>query len=296
MTRWARAAVAAGVATLLAIPGVPWALGIRRVRAGAEPLVVETAFPYAAWDAVLRRFVAPDGTVDYESLAGDSLDLRRFVATLGDVGPRTRPELFPSPDHALAWNINAYNAVTLLGIIDSWPTRGVHDIHGPLTVRPGFGFFWGLRFRLDGAWTHTYGLENDVIRKTFGDARIHAAINCASASCPRLSDRAYLPERLDAQLDAATREFASSAPHVVLDEDARVVRLSPIFQWFAGDFEADAGGAGSVLEFIERYSDAPEAVARARSEGWPVEYAVYDWSLNAAPGLRPMHPAAPLLP
>jgi hypothetical protein len=45
--------------------------------------------------------------------------------------------------------------VTLLGIVDNWPNTGVHDISGPLNPKDGFGFFYGLRFELDGKWTNT---------------------------------------------------------------------------------------------------------------------------------------------
>ena len=262
-----KALVAGAVAILVAASGVPWLLGIRRVDPGVEPLVVTDTFPHETLEAVLQRFVSDDGRVDYTGLAADSTELRRYVATLGVVGPRTRPELFPTEAHA--WHINAYNAVTLLGIVDSWPNAGVHDIHGPVNPKDGFGFFYGLRFLLDGGWTNTYDLENTAMRPRF-DARLHAAINCASASCPRLSREAYVADELERQLD---------------DAAAKTVRLSSIFQWFAGDFEARAKGLGvpgGVLGFIERYAEPTVAseVKAARDAGWPIEYVAYDWSLN----------------
>lgn len=284
MKRSARAALAGVVATLLAIPGVPWLLGVRKVPANAEPLPVEDAFPYDSWDRLLKTYVGEDGRVDYESLAASREPLRRFVATLGEVGPTTRPDLFPTEAHAFAWHINAYNAATLLGIVESWPNAGVHDIHGPLNPKDGFGFFWGLRFRLDGDWTNTYDLENAVMRTRY-DARLHAAINCASASCPRLRPEAYRPEALEAQLESAVRELVRADVHVAYDEAERVVALSPIFDWFAADFVAHAealGAQASVLGWIEHYSDGPRKrlAGRARAESWSVRWAVYDWSLN----------------
>ena len=155
MSAKSKAAVAAVVAVLLAIPGVPWVLGIRKISVGADGLEVTDAFPYDAWDAVLARVVGRDGQVAYTDLAADSGDFRRFVATLATVGPTTRPELFADPNASRAWHINAYNAVTLLGIVDNWPNTGVHDISGPLNPKDGFGFFYGLRFELDGKWTNT---------------------------------------------------------------------------------------------------------------------------------------------
>jgi hypothetical protein len=40
------------------------------------------------------------------------------------------------------------------------------------------------------------------------DPRIHFALNCAAASCPPIS--AYLPDRLDAQLDLAARSYLAA--------------------------------------------------------------------------------------
>ena len=292
MSRGVKAAVAAVVVVLLAIPGVPWLLGIRRVEPGAAPMEVSAEYPHDVLDVLLSRFVSRDGAVDYAALAQDSVDLRRYVATIGTVGPGSRPDLFPTDAHRFAWHINAYNAVTLLGIVDSWPNAGVHDIHGPLNPKPGFGFFFGLRFQFDGLWLHTYGFENDVMRGSFKDARLHAAINCASKSCPRLRTNAYLPDLLEEQLDRAAREFVSTPPHVVFDSDARVVKLSRIFQWFRGDFEdhvRDLGVGDSVVHFIEHYSYPSRKVEanRARTEDWKITYTEYDWGLNGVTGPPP---------
>ncbi len=278
MTGRTRALVAAGAAVLLAIPGLPWVLGIRRVPADAEPFDVSAGFPWAELEKILGTWVGRDGRVDYSGLAAADGDLRRFVATLAEVGPKTRPDLFPTEADAFAWHINAYNAVTLLGIVAHWPNAGVQDIHGPLNPTDGFGFFYGLRFELDGAWTNTFDLENTAMRPVFNDGRLHAAINCASASCPRLSRNAYVPERLDEQLDRAAAEFVSTKPHVAFDAEARVVRLSRIFEWFPDDFE------GGVLPWIERYAYPSLKVLanQARVEGWTIEYVDYDWSLNGS--------------
>ncbi|MCP4867883.1 MAG: DUF547 domain-containing protein [Proteobacteria bacterium] len=167
--------------------------------------------------------------------------------------------------------------VLLLGVVEHWPITTIHEVRGRIEPKAGFGFFYGLRFTLDGRKTNLYDLENKVIRK-LGDARIHAAINCASRSCPTLAGAPYQGSTLEQQLHAAARPFASSAPHVDVNEGARVVRLSLIYDWFAGDF-------GDVLAWVEANADpaVAEPLGRARAEGWPIEYVPYDWSLNAQP-------------
>ncbi len=262
-------------------------IGIRSLSSDAEPLGEQELVDYATWTAFLGRHVHPDG-VDYEGVLADG-DLARVVASFEGSGPRTQPALFPTKQHELAYYINAYNALTLLGVASRWPIDSVQDVRGRIEVTPGFGFFWGLRFRLDRRGTNLYDLENKIIRPKYGDARSHAAINCASESCPTLQSSAFRAETLDTQLDGAARGFVGSDKHVRWDAEARAVHLSSIFTWFRGDFEQHSqalGGAADTLAWIERYTEADDRkalAAQARREGWALQYTDYDWSLNRRP-------------
>ncbi len=285
-----RALKVGGIAVaLLGIVGglAGWAVGFRTVKAGADPLPVDAGDDlYAGWHALLGRHVSAAG-VDYDGLKADEQALRQFAATLAVVGPRSRPDLFPTEHDRLAYYINAYNALTLLGVIEHHPIDTIHDVRGRIEPAPGFGFFWALRFRLDGRGTNLYDLENKVIRPDFDDARIHAAINCASGSCPTLQSVAFRPATLDAQLDAAVQGFVGSDVHVRYDGD--VVHLSSIFTWFQGDFEAHARALGlepDVLAWVEHYTLDParrESAALARTDGAERRFMDYDWSLNRRP-------------
>ena len=183
-------------------------------------------------------------------------------------GPRSTPERFRTEPERLAYYLNAYNALVLFAVIDNWPIESVHDVHGWLDPRKGFGFFYGLQMPLDG--------ENEVIRG-FKDARIHAAINCASKSCPALAPYAFEPAILDAQLDEVTRAFCSTAPHVGIDESTKQIQLSAIFDWYRR-----LGRPATALDFIETFA-TPEmaaALSRARSADFEVVFQPYDWTLN----------------
>jgi len=260
------------------------ALGLRSVTVDADPIdQPEGSFDYSWWNAALGRWVHPAG-VDYDAVRAEEGDLRRFIATLGEIGPRATPERFTNQPERLAYYINAYNALVLFAVVDNWPIDTVHDVRGWLDPRAGFGFFYGLRFPLDGGSVNLYGLENEVIRG-FIDARIHAAINCASKSCPALMPYAFDPARLDDQLDAVTRAFCSSAPHVRVDQEAKEIQLSAIFEWYQTDFEEHArrlGRGATILDFILAFA-APEVVAevqQAQSAEFEVVFQPYDWALN----------------
>jgi hypothetical protein len=277
-------------------------LGVHRVTAGAEPLrpVTEQLFEHQAFDELLSGYVRR-GRVRYPALVNAPGRLRGYVGTLERYGPRNTPELEWTEARELAYYINAYNALTLLGVVEHWPIDSVHDVRGPIEPTPGFGFFWAQRFTLEEETVHLYELEHERLLERFGDARIHAAINCASASCPPLRDEAYRAPRLDAQLDEQTRAFCSDPQHVRVDEERQVIVLSSIFDWFRSDFEAHAQriGAGDALyDFIIHYAaeNRSEAVRRARRKGYETVFAPYDWSLNAAEALdrSANDPEAPL--
>ena len=110
-------------------------------------------------------------------------------------------------------------------------------------------------------------------------------INCASVSCPKLADRAFKAEDLEARLEEATRLFTSSPPHVQMHPEEERVELSPIYDWFRGDFEAHASNLGlgsATLDFIAHYADDPIAsqARLASTEDWAIHFSDYDWGLN----------------
>jgi len=259
-------------------------LGLRSVRVDAEPFVqLDRQFDYGWWNAALGRWVHPTG-VDYDAIRSEEGDLRRFVAMLGETGPNTTPERFATQPERLAYYINAYNALVLFAVVDNWPIDTVHDVRGWLDPRAGFGFFYGLRFPLDGGAVNLYDLENDLIRG-FVDARVHAAINCASRSCPALMPYAFEPVQLDDQLDVVTGNFCSNPLHVRVDHEAEEIQLSAIIEWYQTDFEEHArrlGRSATIVDFILAFASPEVAVEveRAQSADYEVVFQPYDWALN----------------
>jgi hypothetical protein len=280
---WAVALLIALVVGVTAIVTVE-SLGMRSIAVDAEPFAQAAGgFDYSWWNAALGRWVRAEG-VDYDAVRADESELRRFVATLEAMGPRATPERFETDAERLSYYLNAYNALVLFGVVDNWPIDTVHDVHGWLDPRAGFGFFYGLRFPLDGAEINLYDLENELIRG-FADARIHAAINCASKSCPALMPFAFEPARLDEQLDTVTRAFCSSPVHVRVDDGAEEIQLSAIFDWYKPDFEEHArrlGRPATIEDFILAFATPAVAddLQRARSAEFDMVFLPYDWGLN----------------
>jgi hypothetical protein len=228
---------------------------------------VEAALPverldYSAWDALLRAHVS-DGWVDYPAFAPG---MGPFLAQVrrARLGPETTDEA------RLAFWINAYNALAIAGILEGG---------SPATLLGRYRFFLRTRWPVAGEEITLWDLEQERVRP-LGEPRIHFALVCASASCPRLASEAFLPARLDDQLEAAARRFVNDPRRNRFDAAGRVAHLSAIFDWYDEDFEA---AAGSVPAWVARYVDDPEAASGLASGDWKVRFQDYDWSLNGTP-------------
>jgi hypothetical protein len=228
-----------------------------------------SAAEHRLFDEVLRAHVN-DGFVDYAAIEAD----RRFLQYI-EYLENADPDSLSSADEKLAFWINAYNAFAIKAVLDGLSTEGFFS-----RLR-----FFTTDFRLAGRQIDLYDLEQDIIIP-FGDPRIHFAIVCASASCPKLISEAYVAERLERQLEDNARAFINNPAKNRFDSSRESAQLSMIFKWFAEDFEADAT---TVQRYLAKYVEDPAIAAGLGNDEYRVEYLDYDWSLN---GRRPP-PAAP---
>lgn len=209
--------------------------------------------------------------VDYAALGRDP-DWRRLV---GGLAAAPEPAAGAPRAERLAYWINVYNVLAIDVVVRAWPLRSIRDA-GSL-LRP----VWKREAGRVGGRAVTLDEIEHAILRPLGDPRIHAAIVCASTSCPSLAREPFRAERVDAQLDAAARAFVADRGKGVRLEGAGL-RLSRIFEWFGPDFASQqAQGRSGVLGFVRRHADAELAAAIDRlGDDPPLAYFDYDWSLN----------------
>ncbi len=245
-------------------------------------------FSHSDWESVLQSYVDQTGLVDYKGLSNDRGALDRYLSRIEKMGPDSNPELFPTRDDELAFYINAYNALVFKGVL----SRGPEEDTVWSGLISGFLFFEWMDIQIDGEMTSLKSLEDDIIRGRYKDPRIHAAINCASISCPRLLRVAFVGESVDTLLEAAMREFANSESNVRVEADT--LYLSSIFDWFAEDFlsfERHALGQGDgvnnigkqdsnkyqlVISYINRF----RTTANQLSGNLSIKFNQYDKRIN----------------
>ena len=205
------------------------------------------------WDAMLQSFVNEKGQVDYQGWLTDQDNLDAYIETLAKMPPHESD----SKQAKLAYWINAYNALTVQLILRNYPLKSIKEIKAP----------WDTECFSSGGKSFTLGdIEHKILRK-MDEPRIYFAINCASASCPRLWNRAFLEKQMENQLTLVTKAFLEDKSKN--DIQSKQLKLSRIFLWFGKDF----GSKKERIDFIQRYSGVPLSNPK-------IDYLPYDWNLN----------------
>ena len=221
-----------------------------------------TAVDNRLYAELLGRYVN-EGQVDYKGLKTEEAKLDTYLAGLAEVDPATLAR-----DARFAFYINAYNAWTLKLILTGYP--GLDSIKDLGTL---FSSPWKQKIAMiDGTPLTLDQIEHEILRPEFQDARVHFAINCAALSCPPLRPEPYEPDRLNAQLDAATTAFINRQDRTYLTGDT--LHVSRIFKWFNEDFTPD------VATFVRQYARGELKRKLDGIESIEVNYLDYDWSLN----------------
>jgi len=227
--------------------------------------------------------------VRYAELAKDRGALKSYLAALSKV---TEAEFNGwSKPQQMAFLINAYNAFTIEKILTRYPDiRSIWD----------FGKVFGNPFRdrfftLLGRASTLDQIEHETLRKpgAYDEPRVHFAVNCASVGCPMLREEAYIPQRLEAQLEEQARRFLSDRSRNRYDPGSGRLEVSRIFDWFKEDwtsgyrgFEGKSEPVRSREQYFASYAallagdPAHQKLVLEQKAG--IRFLEYDWALNDA--------------
>jgi len=229
---------------------------------------------HAAWDALLKKHVvlvegAKASQLRYAAIAKERGALQQYLKDLSRAS-QAEFEGWSRPEQ-MAFLINAYNAATVEKVLTRYPDlRSIWDFGKVFgnPFRDEFFALLGRRMSLD-------QLEHDILRKRYGEPRIHFAVNCASIGCPMLREEAYVGVHLERQLEEQARRFLSDRSR----NRARDGRLevSKIFDWYKEDFEPRER---FFARFAAVLSDQPAEQKRVAEGKARITFLDYDWSLN----------------
>ena len=259
--------------------------------AGASTDESSWCVPYEkAWSDLLGRVVTDAGLVRYDLLAGPLRDEFDAVAAAIEAFDASTLDTF---SEKLTFWVNAYNVKIVKRVLEAGVPENIEDY--------GFAFFFETPVRVAGYDVTLNQIEHLILRRQDGpvelealavnrlDPRLHVGLNCGAISCPRL--RAFTVANVDAELDAAMRDFVNSPQHFRFEGDTAA--LSSLLDWFAADWDVmgpDEAG-DYLLGFMD--SDRPDAnrlrrlfegQSAAEIRALPNVRFAYDWDLNAADG------------
>ncbi len=244
--------------------------------ASASTSHAQTAVDHQRFDDLLHRHVI-NGFVDYDAFA-QAPEFGHYLASLDTVRLDGLSE-----DERLAFWLNVYNAYTIQLIVEHHETSSIRNINRTLWV-----------LRLKGPWSeplvHAAGrtlslddVHHAILRKEFGEARVHYALSCAAVSCPPLRSEAYTGAKLVDQLNDQGKRFLRESPTKNRIEPAskdlrsRVVYLSPILTAYRGDFGPSRQDLGRA---IAPWFDGEDRLMMEKGRFFQQE-TDFDWTLNS---------------
>ncbi len=236
----------------------------------AERVPVEN-IGHGSWDALLKKYVDSQGMVDYTAWKNSRDDMRALDQYLDQLSKADTAADATKADRLAFW-INAYNAVTVRGILREYPTTSIRNHTARLF---GYNIWDDLQLYVGGKLVSLNQMEHEILRK-MNEPRIHFALVCASIGCPRLLQEAYVPEKIDQQLTANAKAFFADPAKFQFEVQDQLISVSPILDWYGEDFGKTTA---AQLQQIAPY--LPEAARElAKSGEARVRYLDYDWDLN----------------
>jgi len=229
---------------------------------------------HRAWDTLLKKYVKGEGLVDYSAWHASPSDRQALEQYLGTLS-QADVTIEHSREAELAFWINAYNALTIQGILREYPTDSIRNF----TPR-----FWGYHIWHDlllpvGDETVSLDdIEHERLRP-MGDFRIHFAIVCASRGCPPLRNEAYTTEQVDEQLTDQAKRFMNDPRNFrrLVEEGRTFIAWSPLLVWYGDDLGPDRA---TRMHRLAKWVDDDDTKKAAIDPDTFVRRNEYDWSLN----------------
>jgi len=216
--------------------------------------------PTEGFSRLLSKYVT-DGFVNYQGFSNNP-DFENYIHYIAEI---EITEAF-STQKRLAFYINAYNALSIKGILDG---------SSPRTFFGKIKYFYRDKYLIAGEQMNLYDLEHKIIRP-LKEPRIHFALVCASASCPKLRSEAFDAKNLERQLTENAVDFVNDKSKNDFNLASGKAKISKIFSWFKEDFTEGT----SLQEYIAQFAKDQNVKSMLADNAFKIKLKKYDWSLN----------------
>lgn len=198
-----------------------------------------------------------NGKVDYAGISKNKSQLKDLTTALKEMDISGASE----NEYKAFW-INAYNILTIEGIVNNYP------IKQPLDVK---GFFDEIKYKVANEEITLNDIENKKLRAKLNDARIHFVLVCGAQSCPPIINEAYMPDNVNDLLEQQTKKAVNADYFVEVDKSNKEVTVSKIMKWYKDDF---VSGNQKEIDFLNKYRK--EKI----SADYTLKHKEYNWDLN----------------
>jgi hypothetical protein len=247
-------------------------------------------FDHTLFNDILQKYVI-DGWVNYKGIKSEKTKLDSYLKKLEQVDAKEF-ELWPKENQMTFW-INAYNAITIEGILVNYPIK-----YGGLIARMRFPKnsirqiknFWDTVFiKVMDREITLNNIEHDILRGQFQDPRIHFVLVCASIGCPLLENQAFTEFDLSQRLEKSTSDFINNTEKVLLNKEENKLFLSSIFDWYKEDFESTPQLPAELTTFPKEYRGVIAFILKYLPEDQrlfilnnkpKIDFFGYSWALN----------------
>lgn len=242
---------------------------IAQAEAYAAPDMNKAVANYSA--LLERRITRGDGELNLFDYAGaNAAGEGKIIKAYTDYLASQNPDSLPEAEQIAYW-ANLYNALTVNLILDNYPLKSIREVKsGVFSTGP-----WKRdEVTVNGKVLSLDDIEHGILRKRYPNpALVHYMVNCASVGCPNLQPKLWTAATLDADRDAAAREFINSPRGAAIKGNK--LKASSIYDWFKEDF---GGSKSATLEHFRKYA-GPELLS-ALDAGAKIDGYDYNWDLN----------------
>lgn len=240
------------------------------------------------FDLILDTYVR-DGYVYYRALRTELRRLDEYLRQLAvaDIDKRTKNE-------QMAFWLNAYNALVLRTVVDSYPAPRRSTAYPQRSVRQTPGAFERLTHRVAGRALTLDQIEQTILPK-FDDPRLYFALGRGAVGGGRLRSEAFAADTIEKQLAEVASECVTRAECIRVDDATNVLMASAIFSWHEKEFVAayadkvaPAYASRSPIERAILAFVQPKLLQTERDflekNTFRLVYRPFDWSLNDLTG------------
>lgn len=207
--------------------------------ASFSPQTLKAAIDHGAWDRLLKSCVS-EGSVDDEAFLQKKDELDDYLSRLKAISAQALGD--ESREERIAFWMNLYNASVIRMILENGPLKRLEDIPAVFEIR---------MIQAVGEYFSLTDLRDGILRQGFRDERIGVGLFRARLDSPGLFGEAFRGDRLDEQLNSASREFVEDHRKNRIQPGEKAIYLSPFFQKFGSDFLLNYGTQTSESGFSE---------------------------------------------